>query len=536
MRLLLWAFALFAVSFAEETVVEENVVVESENVEIEATDSTEIKEEQQEEYIEYVEDIGELQKMIDENEYVLAYFFHPACIPCMEFSETFNELPQALEDLEWAQNIELVQINMGADTERIKEMYNIEGYPWINFYKNGRASRYQGRRHIPKLVKFMARRILYSFRHVETLDAAEALKEKYNEDTQVLCLGYYPEGDANISTLEYASDDFDLVTMAATFNADVAKVFGIERHGTYIFKQSMPGRIVEMEGEMTKETLSSFLENFGKPLVQDYTEEHTMVIFNKDQAHHIFLLLPDPTNEEEETKYAKILDNFIEFAAKVEQAGHGKDTLFMVADADNPDNYRLVGFFDVVPDELPTYRISHTATGNRWGRRVMKKKEWQPDRLFEVFENALAGNEKFQLAEGAPENFYEMEPLYLTTAVFEQNIAQQKPHLVLFHHGGNEREMELLKQIAEAFPLETYKKKKRGYPRITEFNIKKNYIIASSSTSVLRGKEVKAGEFWLFRGLETMVKYEGPLVFDTLFDWTKEKAKKKLHEGQHDEL
>lgn len=29
----------------------------------------------------------------------------------------------------------------------------------------------------------------------------------------------------------------------------------------------------------------------------------------------------------------------------------------MVADADNPDNYRLVGFFDVVPEELPTYRL-----------------------------------------------------------------------------------------------------------------------------------------------------------------------------------
>ena len=38
-------------------------------------------------------------------------------------------------------------------------------------------------------------------------------------------------------------------------------------------------------------------------------------------------------------------------------AGHGKDTMFMVADADNPDNYRLVGFFDVIPEELPTYRL-----------------------------------------------------------------------------------------------------------------------------------------------------------------------------------
>lgn len=382
----------------------------------------------------------------------------------------------------------------------------------------------------------MARRILYSFRHVESLDAAEALKKKYNEDTQVLCLGYYPEGSKNISMLENASDDFDLVTMAATSDADVAKVFGIERHGTYIFKQAMDGRITEMEGEMSEESLKSFLENFGKPLVSDYTEEHTMVIFNKDQKHHVFLLLPDATNEEEEMKYNKIQDNFIEFAANVEKAGHGKDTMFMVADADNPDNYRLVGFFDVIPEELPTYRISHTETGNRWGRRVMRKKEWEPERLFEVFQNAVEANEKFQLAEGAPENFYEMEPLFLTTAVFEQNIAQQKPHLVLFHNGENELEMELLKQIAEGFPLETFKKKKRGYPRITEFNIKRNYIIASTSTSVIRGHQIKAGEFWLFRGLETMTKYDGPLEYESIYQWTKEKSKKKLIEGQHDEL
>jgi hypothetical protein len=45
----------------------------------------------------------------------------------------------------------------------------------------------------------------------------------------------------------------------------------------------------------------------------------------------------------------------------------------------------------------------------------MKKKEWEPERLFEVFQNAVEGNEKFQLAEGAPETFYEMEPLYLVS-------------------------------------------------------------------------------------------------------------------------
>ena len=79
------------------------------------------------EYAEYIEDIGELQNMINDNEYVLAYFFHPSCIPCMEFSVTFNELPEALSEHEWAKDIELVQINMGADPDKIKEMYNIDG-------------------------------------------------------------------------------------------------------------------------------------------------------------------------------------------------------------------------------------------------------------------------------------------------------------------------------------------------------------------------------------------------------------------------
>ena len=47
----------------------------------------------------------------------------------------------------------------------------------------------------------------------------------------------------------------------------------------------------------------------------------------------------------------------------------------------------------------------------------MKKKEWEPERLFEVFQSAIEGNSKFQLAEGAPEEFYDMEPLFLVSHI-----------------------------------------------------------------------------------------------------------------------
>jgi len=49
--------------------------------------------------IEYIEDIGELQNMINRNKYVLAYFFHPSCFPCMEFVPEFDKLPERTKNL-----------------------------------------------------------------------------------------------------------------------------------------------------------------------------------------------------------------------------------------------------------------------------------------------------------------------------------------------------------------------------------------------------------------------------------------------------
>ena len=52
------------------------------------------------------------------------------------------------------------------------------------------------------------------------------------------------------------------------------------------------------------------------------------------------------------------MKEFLDLAGKTESAGHGKDTIFIVAEADNADNFRLVNFLDVVDDEPPTYRHS----------------------------------------------------------------------------------------------------------------------------------------------------------------------------------
>ena len=59
--------------------------------------------------------------MINDNKYLVAYFFHPNSNPSMEYVDEFDELPDELEKLDWASEIELVkevfnQFKPGIDT------------------------------------------------------------------------------------------------------------------------------------------------------------------------------------------------------------------------------------------------------------------------------------------------------------------------------------------------------------------------------------------------------------------------------------
>ena len=59
-----------------------------------------LKDTELEDAIEHVDDIDELQNIINRNQYVLTYFFHPNCYPCMDFLPDFDKIPQETSDLE----------------------------------------------------------------------------------------------------------------------------------------------------------------------------------------------------------------------------------------------------------------------------------------------------------------------------------------------------------------------------------------------------------------------------------------------------
>ena len=80
----------------------------------------------------------------------------------MNLIKTSQKFPKI--DLEWAKGVEYVKVNMGGQENEIGAKYNVKGYPWINFYRNGKAIQFKGRRHVPKLISFMFQRIKQPFK------------------------------------------------------------------------------------------------------------------------------------------------------------------------------------------------------------------------------------------------------------------------------------------------------------------------------------------------------------------------------------
>ena len=74
-------------------------------------------------------------------------------------------------------------------------------------------------------------------------------------------------------------------------------------------------------------------------------------------------------------------------------------------------------------------------------------KDMKAEKMWEVFQSARNGSEKYLICEGTPDDFYDREIMYLTATVLQQNLETKLPHLVLFHNGTNDIETKFLDEL-----------------------------------------------------------------------------------------
>ena len=226
--------------------------------------------------------------VISEHKFVLSYFFHPTCHPCIDFIADFDRIPAQLADLDWASDVHYVKINIAsrfahiwlhsksfisAGGERVAaEMFDVRGYPWISFFKHGQQIRYKGQRNARSIMSFMYRRMMQSFRQIENVDAAVALFEGITEESTVVCFSYFRADSPKLEMIAKLSDHYDHISFVWTTNKTVANSLGMTSVGVGIKKVATPDNIKMMKGKVTKESLTYFFDHFGQRLIMEYNE------------------------------------------------------------------------------------------------------------------------------------------------------------------------------------------------------------------------------------------------------------------------
>ena len=84
----------------------------------------------------------------------------------------------------------------------------------------------------------------------------------------------------------------------------------MKKKGVAIVRPAIQEVVNYLPGKVTKEALISFFEDYGTPLIIDYNEDTSMIVFEDKQPFHMTLLLPDPKDEgHNQVKYKVVRDN-----------------------------------------------------------------------------------------------------------------------------------------------------------------------------------------------------------------------------------
>ena len=164
MKLFLVLGALVALTVAEEITKEEGVLVLTEK---------------------------NFEQAISENEYVLVEFYAPWCGHCKSLAPEYAKAAGQLAEKD--SPIKLGKVD-ATEESKLAEKFEVRGYPTLKFFRNGKATEYNGGRTADTIISWVEKK---TGPPAVTLDSVDAAK-KFVEDNEIAVVGFFAdlEGEA----------------------------------------------------------------------------------------------------------------------------------------------------------------------------------------------------------------------------------------------------------------------------------------------------------------------------------------------------
>jgi len=277
---------------------------------------------------------------IEENEYILVEFYAPWCGHCQSLEP---EYAQAAKDLaEKNSEIKLAKVDATAEKETGTK-FSIEGFPTLKFFKNGKASDYNGPREAKGIVSWLEKKTGPACTEITKEGQLKDILEK----EQALAAGFFNdlEGEKAKIFKELASD-YDDVKFYLVSNPTVMKEYH-QKDGSILVLKTFDEKEAHFADTLTKENLEKFVRRSTTPLVTDFNQENAAKIFSSDIVKH-FILLSSKADKEHESRIEDL---------KIVSKKNRERMIFVHLDIADEEHANVLDFFGIKTDQCPTFVI-----------------------------------------------------------------------------------------------------------------------------------------------------------------------------------
>ncbi|XP_012674009.2 protein disulfide-isomerase [Clupea harengus] len=274
---------------------------------------------------------------------ILVEFYAPWCGHCKALVPEYAKAAGMLK----AENSEIRLGKVDATEESdLAQEFGVRGYPTIKFFKGGEKEspkEYSAGRTADDIVNWLKKRTGPAATMLTEVTQTEALIA----DNEVAVIGFFKDGESeSAKAFLKAAEAVDDVPFGMTSDAAVFTKYEMSKDGVVLFKKFDEGRNT-FDGEMTKESLLSFIKSNQLPLVIEFTEQTAPKIFGGEIKSHILLFVPKASSD-----FQDKMDQF----KKAAEGFKGK-ILFIYIDSDIDDNQRILEFFGLKKEECPAIRL-----------------------------------------------------------------------------------------------------------------------------------------------------------------------------------
>nr|WIM01430.1 protein disulfide isomerase [Limnephilus flavicornis] len=277
--------------------------------------------------------------VIADNDFVLVEFYAPWCGHCKSLAPEYAKAATQLAGQE--SPIKLAKVDATQEQE-LAEQFGVRGYPTLKFFRNGNPTEYNGGRQADDIVAWLLKKTGPPAKELTTAQEAKDFVESVN----VATVGFFKdrESDAAKAFLAVASAMDDQV-FGITSNEEVCKEFEAKCGSVILFKKFDEGKTT-YEGEVVEADLKKWVASEALPLVVEFTHETASKIFGGEIKNHLLVFL---SKKDGDFKYVD--------AVKASAKNFRGKVLFVTIDTDEDDHQRIMEFFGMKKEEVPSMRL-----------------------------------------------------------------------------------------------------------------------------------------------------------------------------------